>query len=87
LGRFYYLETFFGIGEDDSDSLIGLEGEVDRQLSNKCILVKSEVKTDRVMLSINIILSTSLLTFFRRGSILLIIARLLGEKSSIKLMS
>jgi len=86
LGRFYYLEIFFGIGKDNIDSLIGLEGGVDKQLSDKCTLVKSEVKTNRVMLSINIILSISLLTFFRRDSILSIIARLLGEKSLIKLI-
>ena len=87
MGRLCYLETLFGVGGDDSISLIGSEGEVNGWLSGKCTLVESGAKIDRVVLSIDIALLTSLLIFSGGSSIFSIIARSLGKESSIKSIS
>ena len=62
---------------------INLGEGVNEQLLDKCTLVELGAKIDRVVLSIDIILLTSLLIFYRKNSM----ARLLSEKSLIKLIS
>ena len=78
------METFFGAGGDDNDSLTGSREGVDGRLSGKCTLVGSEAKSDGVVLSVNIASLTSLLMLFGGGDILSIMARSFGEESSIK---
>jgi len=81
------LETFFGAGGGDNNSLTGSGGGVDGRLSGKCTLVGSEAKSDRVVLLVNIASSTSLLMLSRRGDILSMIAKSFGEESLMKSMS
>jgi len=84
LGRFCHLETFFGAGGIDNNSLTGSGGGVDGRLSGKCTLVGSGAENDGVVLSVDIALSTSLLMLSGGGDMLSIIARSFGEESSIK---
>jgi len=78
------LETFFGVGGGNNDFLTGSGEGVDRRLSDKCTLVRSEAESDGVVLSVNIALLTSLLMLFGEGNMLSIMARSFGEESSIK---
>ena len=75
MGRFCHLETFFGIEGSNNNSLIGLEGGVDEQLSGKCTLVGSGAENDEVVLLVDIISLTSLLMLSKGGNMLLIMAR------------
>ena len=84
LGRLCHLETFFGIGGGNNDSLTGSGEGVDRRLLDKYTLVRSEAKSDGVVLSVNIALLTSLLMLSGGGDMLLIMVRSFGEESSIK---
>jgi len=78
------LETFFGIGGGNNDSLTGSGEGADRRLLGKYTLVRSEAKSDGVVLSVNIALLTSLLMLSGGGDMLLIMVRSFGEESSIK---
>jgi len=78
------LEIFFSAEGGNSSSLTGSREGIDRQLSGKCILVRSGAKIDGIVLSINITLSTSLLMLSGEGGMLSIMVRSLGEEFSIK---
>ena len=78
------METFFGAGGGDNNSLTGSKEEVDGQLSGKCTLVGSEAENNGVVLSVDIASLTSLLMLSGGDDILLIMARSFGEESSIK---
>ena len=78
------METFFGAGGGDNDSLTGSREGVDGQLSGKCTLVGSEAESDGVVLSVDIISLTSLLMLSGEGDMLSIMARSFGKESSIK---
>jgi len=84
LGRFCHLETFFGAGGIDNNSLTSSGGGVDGRLLSKCTLVGLGAENNGVVLSVDIALSTSLLTLSGGGNMLLIMARSFGEESSIK---
>ena len=84
MGRFCHLETFFGIGGIDNNSLTGSGGGVDGRLLGKCTLVGSGAENDGVVLSVDIASSTSLLMLSGGGDMLLIMARSFGEESLIK---
>jgi len=78
------LETFFGAGGGDNNSLTGSREKIDGRLSGKCTLVGSEAESDGVVLSVDIASLTSLLMFSGGDDILLIMARSFGEESLIK---
>jgi len=84
LGRFCHLETFFGAGGSDNNSLTDSGEGVDGRLSGKCTLVESGAENDGIVLSVNIASLTSLLMLSGGGDVLSIIARSFGKESSIK---